>query len=472
MQAVDLKSNPMAVGKEWKILLKLGLPMILSMMLQSVYNIVDTVFVINMGEDGINGNLALTYAFPIQLLIVAVGVGTGIGINALLSKSLGEGNKDKANKIVSNGIFLACCIYLVFLLFGIFGARPFMTMMTNNEAVVAMGKDYLTICCTCSFGVVCFNVFERFLQATGRTLFSMIAQVVGAVTNIILDYVFIYPCGWGIQGAAWATVIGQVVCMILALTFHYKLDKEIDAKLKDVRPQGNIIKMVYKIGLPAAIMQGLLAVMMFLVNIILGTATGSTANGDVVNELLTGSYGIYYKIQQLALFASFGLSNTIITVLSFNYGMQNKKRVKNIIKFGVLYSLGICLILTALFQIFATPLSNLFGLASTDGSESVKQTCVVALHIATIGYVFMGFSVAVQGVLQAFGRALTPLIISLLRLIIFVMPFVFIFVHFCSADAVVTYVWWTFPIAEFLTAIVSVFILIHEYRTTVKPIKE
>lgn len=266
-----IQTNEMGRKTVSVLLVKIGLPMVLSMILQSIYNIVDTAFVINMGEDGAAGNLALTYSFPIQILIIALGVGTGIGINALLSKNLGEGNLKKVNAIVGNGIFLGICMYVIFLLFGIFFAEPFIAMQSGgNEKATMMGTEYLRICCVFSVGAVGFTVYERFLQATGKSLYSTIAQIAGAVANIVLDYVFIYPLNMGIAGAAWATVTGQIISLILAMAFHYALNKEIKNGLKYLRPRAGIIKAIYKIGFPAAIMQGLLAVMMLFVTMILG----------------------------------------------------------------------------------------------------------------------------------------------------------------------------------------------------------
>ena len=219
--------NKMSYVPVNKLIWQMGLPMIVSMVLQAVYNIVDTAFVINMGEDGVAGNLALTYAFPVQLLIIAIGVGTGVGLNALLSKSLGEKNFIKADKTVGNGIFLGLCIYAVFLLFGLFGSRPFVEMQAQgNEKVIEMGTQYLTICCTCSFGAIGFTIYERFLQSTGKTLYSTIAQISGAAANILLDWVFIYPLNRGVAGAAWATVIGQILSLAVAMIFHYFTNKE------------------------------------------------------------------------------------------------------------------------------------------------------------------------------------------------------------------------------------------------------
>ncbi len=455
--------NKMAVVPMTKLIWKMGLPMIISMILQSVYNIVDTAFVINMGEDGVAGNLALTYAFPIQLLIIAVSVGTGVGINALLSKKLGEGDKKSASMVAGNGIFLGICLYVVFLLFGIFGSKWFISMQADgNSKVVEMGKNYLTICCTLSIGAIGYGIVERFLQATGKTLYSTISQISGAVANIVLDYVFIYPCKMGVEGAAWATVIGQILALVIALLFHFFGNKEIKNGIKYLKPNGGIIKGIYQIGISAALMQGLLAVMMLGMNLILGFARVNPA-------LLQGSFGIYYKIMQFALFAAFGISNTIISILSFNYGMKDKARVNACIKWGIIDTILVSAIITVLFECLAVPLAKLFGMASGEGGAEIQRTVVSAIRISSLSYVFMGISVAIQGVLQAFRYALMPLLISFLRLCVLVLPVAYLFT--LSSNAV-DILWWTFPIVEVITTIISLFFLKFAVKNKVLGLEE
>ena len=457
----ETKKNKMADTPMKKLFWKMGLPMIVSMVLQALYNVVDSIFVANMGEMGALANQALTLAFPIQILIIAIGVGTGVGLNTLLSKSLGEKNTEKVNKVAGNGIFLSLVIFLVFLLFGAFGSEWFISLFAGgNEDVISMGTIYLQICCCFSLGSIGYTVYERFLQATGKTMLSTIAQITGALTNIVLDYVFIYPCNMGVAGAAWATIIGQFVSLILAMVFHYTTNKEINGNLKYVKPDFSLIKEIYKIGVSAALMQALLSVMMAGMNAILALAQANPT-------ILVGSFGIYYKIQQIALFSAFGLSNTIISILSFNYGMKNKERVEQCIKYGIIDTVIVTFLLTFLFEIFAHPLSMLFGLTGESTTEIIS-ICTTAIRIASIGYVFMGFSVAVQCILQSFGYALRPLIISLLRLVIFVFPIAYLFTF---SENVTDIVWWTFPIAEVATAIISVFILKKSYQEKIAALK-
>lgn len=443
-----LQENKMAKEPVKKLFWKMGLPMIISMVLQALYNVVDSIFVANMENTGPLANEALTYAFPIQILIIAIGVGTGVGLNALLSKSLGEKDQTKVNKIAGNGIFLCIIIYLIFLIFGIFGSKAFISLFTKNEQVLQMGTNYLKICTTLSLGSIGFTIYERFLQATGKTHLSTIAQISGAVINIVFDYIFIFPLDMGVEGAAWATVFGQFVSMISAMLFHYFKNNEIKGNIKYIKPNKEIIKGIYAIGISAAIMQGLLSIMMAGMNAILGSA-------NVDSTILVGSFGIYYKLQQIALFSCFGLSNTIITILSFNYGLKNKQRSQDCIKYGIIDTIIVTIIITILFEILANPLSKLFALSSTS-SEKLIIVCEKATRIASIGYIFMGFSVAIQGVLQALRYAFKPLLTALFRLIIFVFPIAYLFT--LSSD-VINLVWWTFPIAETLTAVISFFIV-------------
>lgn len=444
----QFKENKMATQPLKPLFWKMGLPMIVSMVLQALYNVVDSIFVANMEGIGALANEALTIAFPVQIMIIAIGVGTGVGLNAMLSRNLGERNHEKVHTVAGNGIFLALVIYAVFLVFGIFGAEWFIGLFTDEASVLAMGTEYLQICTCLSLGSVGFTVYERFLQATGKTLCSTIAQISGAVVNIVLDYLFIFPLNMGVAGAAFATVIGQFVSLFVAMAFHYLTNKEISGNLRYIKPKFAVIKGIYRIGASAAVMQALLSVMMAGMNAILGSA-------NVDSVVLVGSFGIYYKIQQVALFSAFGLSNTIITILSFNYGMGNRQRARDCIKYGILDSLLTTLVLTVLFELIAHPMSSLFAL-SGGASAVLVDVCANATRIASLGYLFMGFTVAVQGVLQAVGEAGKPLALSFFRLVLFVFPVAKLFT---LSENVLNLVWWTFPIAEVLSSIFALVFL-------------
>lgn len=452
--------NKMAHKPPKLLVWRMGLPMIVSMVLQALYNVVDSIFVTNMEGTGALANEALTLAFPIQILMIAVGVGTGVGLNALLSKSLGARDRETVGSIAGNGIFLVAVIYAVFLCFGLFLSEAFIGLFTDDAEVLAMGSCYLKICTCFSLGSIGFTIFERFLQATGKTLLSTAAQILGAVTNVLLDYFFIFPLDMSVAGAAWATVIGQFVSFFLAMLFHYTLNREIDAAPKYIKPRGGILRGIYKIGASAALMQALLSVMMAGMNAILGAASADST-------VLVGSFGIYYKIQQIALFSAFGLSNTIITLLSFNYGMRDRARSEDCIRYGIIDTLIVMGILTLLFEAVAHPLSRLFAL-SGGASSVLVDVCAKATRIAAVGFPFMGFTVAVQGVLQALGYADKPLILSFLRLIVFVLPTAYLFT---LSPSVLDLVWWCFPIAEAMTSLFALIFLLLAKAKKVAPLR-
>lgn len=444
-----MQHNKMAAKPIRSLLWSMGLPMVFSMVLQALYNVVDTMFVINMGEAGVKANLALTYVFPVQIFMIAVGVGTGIGINALLSRALGEKDRKKVGLALGNGIFLGLALYLVFLFFGLFASRWFLSIQSCDLEIVSLGSSYLYIVTVFSFGAIGFNIFERFLQATGKTIHSTMAQVLGALTNIILDYVFIYPCHMGVEGAAYATVIGQIVSLLAAMALHYGLNKEARHSFRDILPDWSIIGAIYKVGWSAMLMQALLSVGMFVMIRVFALHP----QGDLIN----GAYGIYYKVAQIALFSCFGLSNTIISLLSFNMGLGDSKRCGQCVLWGIVDTVIVAGVITVIFESLAGPIAELFSFASVgEGKEQIISLCQTSIRIASVGYVFMGVSIAVQGILQAYRKALTPLIISLLRLIVLLVPFALIFIHQENAPILV---WWSFPLAEGLTCFFSLLIL-------------
>lgn len=432
-----------------KLMLSMGLPMILSMMLQALYNIVDSAFIANMAENGEAAVNALTLSFPLQMLMVAIGIGTGVGANALVSKSLGQGNKEKASKAAGNAQFLAVIIYVVFLLFGIFGVRFYIGTQTSNTLIYDMSVDYLTICCVFSLGVIFFAAYEKLLQSTGHSVYSTIAQIAGAVVNIILDPIMIY--GWlgcpelGVRGAAYATVIGQCVSWLLGWAFHLKVNKSLSNRLHYFKPSVSVIKGIYSIGLPAIIAQALMSVMTYGLNIILGT----------INEAAVTAYGLYYKIQQFILFAAFGLRDAITPIVSFAHGMKSKTRIGEGIKYGLIYTLIIMLIGTGITEIFAGPLSDIFGL-----SGETEALCVSAMRIISASFVFAGINIALQGVFQALDGGFESLIISLCRQLIFVLPVTRGFAEIAAhSPNLIWIVWTTFPIAEIITAVIAYFLL-------------
>ncbi|MBR1740802.1 MAG: MATE family efflux transporter, partial [Lachnospiraceae bacterium] len=332
------ETNKMGTEPVKKVLLSMGIPMILSMVLQACYNIVDSMFVARIpdtngitdaGEHAVH---ALTLAFPVQMLIVAFAIGTGVGVNALLARTLGARDFKKVSRIAGNGIFLGLLIYVVFLIIGLLGINVYLESQTADQITLSMGKTYLKICTYLCLGNIMFGIYEKLLQSTGRSVFSTAAQIAGAVTNIVLDPVLIF--GWGIfpqmgiAGAAWATVIGQFVSMIVAGVLHHTKNKEVGFQFSYLKPKASIIKEIYQIGLPAIIMQALMSFMTYGINLIFGAVSASAVT----------AYGIFYKIQQFLFFAGFGLRDAITPIVSFNYGMGKKKRVRQGIRYGLLYT--------------------------------------------------------------------------------------------------------------------------------------
>ena len=441
--------SKMATGVVKKMLLTMGIPMIFSMMLQALYNIVDSAFVSNMRGNGELALNALTLAFPVQMLMVAVGIGTGVGVNALIAKCLGQGNRDKANKVAGNAIFLGIIIYAVFLLFGLFGTGAYVRSQTSNREIIEMASGYLKICCIASFGIVFYSLYEKIIQATGRSMYSTIAQVSGAVLNIILDPIMIYGLlGYpelGVDGAAYATIIGQIVSFVLDYIFHIKFDIEIDNGIKYIKPDKKIIWEIYTIGLPAIIAQALMSVMTYALNIIFGT----------VDERVVTAYGLYYKIQQFILFAAFGLRDAVTPIVSFNYGMEDKRRIKEGIKYGLIYTLVIMSIGLVVLEMFANIFTSVFGL-----SGETESLCISAIRIISLSFLFAGTNIAMQGCFQALGDGMASLIISVLRQFLLVVPVAWLFallVKYVGAPQSV--LWITFLIGEGLSAIVSVILI-------------
>ena len=435
-------TNKMGIEPVGSLILKMGIPMILSMMLQAFYNIVDSYFVSSMEGVGDAAVNALTLAFPIQALMVALAIGTGVGVNSLLSKFLGMGDRKTASRIAGNAVFLSVCTYILFLIFGLFFVDAYISSQTSDPIIQEMGCSYLKICTVLSFGSVIYMIYEKLLQGTGKTVLSTIAQVSGAITNIILDPIMIFGMfgcpALGIAGAAYATVIGQVVSLVLGMIFHHTKNKEIETKAEYLVPDKEIITAIYRVGIPAIIMQALMSVMTYCVNIIFVRVSGSVVT----------AYGIYFKIQQFVFFAAFGLNNAIIPIVAFNYGMRDRARISKAIRCGLLYNAIIMLAGAVLLQVFGKQIIGIF-----DVSTEVKGLSIQAVRIVTLGYIFVGANVIFQGIFQALGEGIKSLVISTIRLIIVVLPLAYFFTTLPNAQNIV---WAAFPIAEACGLVVSI----------------
>lgn len=444
-EAEQISMNKLGTMKVNKLMLSMGIPIIISMMIQALYNIIDSAFVANMPGNGELALNALTLAFPLQMLMVAVGIGTGVGANALLSRSIGQADYKKASKVAGNAMFLGIVIYIVFALFGIFGVEFYASTQTANPEIKEMVVTYLRICCTMSIGIVFFAIFEKLLQATGHTMYSTIAQIVGAVVNIILDPILIYGYfglpAMGVSGAAYATIIGQIASAVLGLIFHLQKNKEISNGIKYMKPDLQIIKFIYKIGLPAIIAQALMCVMTYGMNIILVR----------VGESLVTAYGLYYKVQQFVIFIAFGLRDAITPVVSFNYGMGSRERVKDGIKYGILYTVILMVIGLLVVEIFAVPFSGLFGLSGETGSHFIAT-----MRIVSISFIFAGINIAYQGIFQALDGGMESLILSVLRQLVLVLPVAGVFSLIARNTGGMTWlIWTTFIIAEGVSCLVA-----------------
>ena len=437
------ESNRMREMPVNRLMVQMGIPMILSMALQAVYNIVDSAFVGNMKVGSEAALNALTLVFPVQMLMVAIGIGTGVGTNALLARTLGQGNNKKAAKIAGNSLFLGVIIYAVCLLFGVFGVKAYISSQTVDTEVILMGVSYLRICCVISFGIIFFSLFEKLLQATGRSLYSTIGQVVGAVVNIVLDPIMIYGIGpvpqMGVKGAAYATVIGQVVSAGLLFIFHIKLNKEFEHSVKYMKPDAGIIKEIYAIGLPAIIAQALMSIMVYVMNLILKFIPSAQT-----------AYGLFYKVQQFVLFLAFGLRDAITPIIAFAYGMGSRKRIEDGIKYGLIYTIVLMIAGAAITEIFPGAFAALFNAGQS------REYFIGAMRIISISFIFAGICIICSSFFQALGSSIYSMLVSFVRQIIFLVPCAYIF----SKTGNVNLVWWAWPIAELASVALSVFFFI------------
>ena len=437
------ESNKMKDMPVNKLMVNMGIPMILSMALQAVYNIVDSAFVGNMKVGSEAALNALTLVFPVQMLMVALGIGTGVGTNSILARTLGQGDTKKAAKVAGNSLFLGAVIYAVCLLFGIAGVKAYISSQTTDPEVITMGTDYLRICCLLSFGIVFFSLFEKLLQTTGRSIYSTIGQVTGAVINIILDPIMIYGIGpvpeMGVAGAAYATVIGQIASCILLLVFHIKLNREFEHGFRYMKPDGRIVREIYSIGLPAILAQALMSVMVYAMNLILK-----------FNAAAQTAYGLFYKVQQFVLFLAFGLRDAITPIIAFAYGMKDRNRIRDGIKYGLMYTTALMILGTIITEIFPGAFATLFNAGAS------REYFVGAMRIISISFIFAGANVAYQGIYQALDGGIESLVISLIRQLVLILPLAVIFSSFVRKGQMgVSLIWWSFPITEIVACLVG-----------------
>ena len=425
-----------------KLLLTMSAPMIVSMLVQALYNIVDSIFVARISENALT---AVSMAFPIQNLMIAVGVGTAVGVNALLARSLGEKDFEKVNKVATNAVFLVGMSYLVFLIIGLFFVEPFFRSQTDIEEIIQYGKQYLTVCSCVSLGIFTQMMFERMLQATGKTMLSMYTQLIGAITNLILDPILIFGMfgipAMGITGAAVATVVGQLAAGVAAVMFNHKKNPEVQIHLKGFRPDGDIIKQIYTIAVPSIIMQSIGSIMNYGMNRILISFT-STA---------TAVFGVYFKLQSFIFMPVFGLNNGIIPIIAYNYGAGKRERVIKTMKKAALYAVSILTVGMVLFQIFPVPFLKMF-----DASETMLAIGVPALRIISLSFPLAGACIAMGSSFQAMGRATYSMFTSIARQLVVLLPVAFAMAQFGNVNLV----WWAYPIAEVMSTIMTAVFLV------------
>lgn len=437
-----------------KLLVTMSLPMVISMIVQALYNIVDSIFVSRLSEDALT---AVSMAFPMQNLMISVAVGTGVGINAMLSRALGEKKFEAANKTAENGIFIEVLGYVLFLLIGIFVTKPFFLAQAGAGDIANMGIEYTRICLLMSFGIFMQIGFERILQSTGRTIFTMITQSTGAIINIILDPILIFGLfgmpKMGVAGAAIATVTGQICAAILAITFNLTKNPDVHISFKGFKPQIIFVKNILSVGIPSIIMSSVGSAMTFGMNKILITFS-STA---------VAVFGVYFKLNSFVFMPVFGLNNGMVPIVSYNYGAQNKKRLTKTIKLAIMYAVCIMFIGIMLFQFIPDVLLKLF-----DASDHMLEIGIPALRVISLSFAFAGICIVISSSLQALGHGFLSMMISITRQLIILLPSAYILAKFGGIHAV----WWSFNIAEIASLTLSLLFFKHMYNKIIKHLGE
>ncbi len=449
MSRTENKMGTMPVSK---LLFTMSLPMMISMLVQALYNIIDSIFVAQISEAALT---AVSLAFPIQNLMIAVSAGTCVGVNALLSRSLGEGRRDLANLAAVNGVFLAFVSYAVFAIMGLTLSRFYFSSQTSNPEIIELGVQYMTICTVLGFGIFGEMMFERIIQSTGRTIYNMYSQGTGAILNIIFDPILIFGLfgapEMGIQGAALATVFGQIVAMLMSLLFNKKKNPDVTLSFKGFHPHGATIRTIYAVGVPSTIMQSIGSLMLLGMNrILIG-----------FSETAVSVLGVYFKLQSFIFMPIFGLNNGMIPIIAYNFGARNKKRIMDTIKLSIFSAVAIMLVGLAVFQLFPKQLLLLFN-----ASDHMLEIGIPALRTISLSFLFAGYCIIVGSVFQALGNGVYSLIVSVIRQLIGILPLALLFAVLFGLNAV----WLSFPLAELLSVTFSTILFIRIYKLKVKPL--
>lgn len=450
MDTSQIKENKMGIMPVKRLLITMSVPMMISMLVQALYNIVDSIFVARISEDALT---AVSLAFAAQNFIIGINTGTGVGVNALLAKTLGEKNYDRANKVAGNSIFLAFAGYCVIAVLGLCFSTLYFTAQTDDPEIISMGARYLMICSVGSFGIFAMIAFEKLLQATGRTMYTMVSQFSGAAVNIVLDPILIFGYfgfpAMGIAGAAYATAISQVLGGVLAAIFHFKFNHDVKIRLKTLRPDPFLIKKIYTVGLPSIVMASIGSVMNFGLNwILIQFSTTATA-----------VLGVYIKLQSFFFMPVFGLNNGMVPVVAYNYGARNKKRMLSAIKFSMVCASTIMLVGLVVMVGFPGELLKIF-----EANENMLEIGVPALRIISLSFIFAGFNVIVLSVCQALGHGVLSLIVSVVRQMVIILPMAFIL----SRIGGLYYTWFAYPIAEIVSLVLCLIFLRRIYTREIK----
>lgn len=447
-----MEQNKMGVMPVNKLLMSMSLPMMASMLVQALYNIVDSMFVARLSENALT---AVSLAFPAQNLMIAVGTGTGVGINALISRSLGEKNKERANLMANNGLMLYVISGLVFAIFGLFGSEIFFKLQTDDPEIIMLGTQYLRICCLLSAAVFLQFGFERILQATGRTFYTMLTQGLGAIINIIMDPILIFGLfgvpAMGIQGAAVATVFGQVSAACLACWFNKKKNDDIVINPKKYHLQGHAVKSIYAIGIPSICMASIGSVMTFGMNKILIAFTSTAA----------AVFGVYFKLQSFIFMPVFGMNNGMVPIIGFNYGARKPDRLMQTMKLATKYAMGMMTAGTIVFWAFTPQLLAIFN-----ASEQMMEIGIPALRLISLSFLVAGFNIIRSSVMQALGHGVVSLAVSVTRQLVVLLPSAFIFSRIWGLDAT----WLAFPLSEVVALGVTILFWKKVYKNEIKPI--
>ncbi len=421
--------NKMGTMPEGRLIVTISFPIMLSMLVQALYNIVDSAFVARISEDALT---AVSLAFPVQLLMIAVATGTGVGVNALLSRRLGQKKQEEANAVAANGVFLSVCFWLVFAVLGLLFGRGFIALFTDIPAVIDMGTSYVTVVTVASCGVFLLFVAERLMQATGNTVYHMVTQLIGAVLNCILDPIMIFGLlgfpALGTTGAALATVLSQIIAMSIGFFINVRFNHDVRLHLRGFRPDGGILGEIVRIGLPAAVQQSLLSILTVGLNRILMP----------FSQTAVSFYGVYYKLQNFLFMPVYGLNNALIPMIGYNFGAKNRRRIERITRYALYLAVGIMAAGTVLFELIPVPLLRLF-----DASDAMLALGVPAIRIISVSFCFAGASVILSGCMQGLGRGNESLWVALLRQLIVILPAAVLLSRLS-----LTAVWFAFPLAE------------------------